>query len=213
MEGVRLKPADDRMAAELLRRASERDESAVGPLLDCYRDRVRKLVTSRMDRRLSARVDPSDVVQETLLEAGRRLPEYLREPAVAFYPWLRGLAVDRLIDLHRRHVGAQGRSVGREEPLGAPTPDGPARDLAALLVDSWTGPGQRAEREEQRQRVQDALGRLDPCQRELLTLLYYEELPPAEVAAALGVTDRTARRRHREALERLGTLLGETDRR
>jgi RNA polymerase sigma-70 factor (ECF subfamily) len=207
-----VKPVDERTAAELLRRASQRDESAVGPLLDCYRDRVRKLVTSRMDRRLAARVDPSDVVQETLLEAGRRLDEYLREPAVPFYPWLRGLAVDRLIDLHRRHVRAQSRSVGREEPLGAPTPEGPDHDLAGLLVDSWTGPGQRFEREEQRQRVQAALGRLDPGQRDLLTMLYYEELPPAEAAAVLGVSDRTVRRRHREALERLGALLGETDR-
>jgi RNA polymerase sigma-70 factor (ECF subfamily) len=201
------------MAAELLRRASARDESAVGPLLDCYRDRVRKLVTSRLDRRLSARVDPSDVVQETLLEAGRRLPEYLRRPGVAFYPWLRGLAVDRLIDLHRRHLGAQGRSVSREEPLGAPTTDQSDHDLAGRLVDSWTGPDRRVEREEQRQRVQAALARLEPDQRELLTLLYYEELPPSEAAAVLGVTDRTARRRHREALERLGALLGETDRR
>src|SRR5438093_8530899 len=103
---------------ELLRRAGDGDRDARGAVLDRHRQRLRRMVALRMDPRLAARVDASDVVQETLGEADRRLDDYLRERPLPFYPWLRQLAWERLVEQHRRHVQAKKRSVVREESLG-----------------------------------------------------------------------------------------------
>src|SRR5690349_19042560 len=100
---------------QLLDRAAAGDAEARGRLLDRHRARLRQLVALRLDRRLAARTDPSDVVQESLLEAGRRLDDYLRQRPVPFYVWLRQLALDRVVDQHRRHVRSKKRSVRREE--------------------------------------------------------------------------------------------------
>src|SRR4051812_12159450 len=108
---------------ELLRRTADGDPAARGRLLTRHRARLRKMVGYRLDRRLAPRVDPSDVVQDVLAEAARRLPDYLRDRPLPFYPWLRQLAADRLADLYRRHVGAERRSVLREEPGVLALPD------------------------------------------------------------------------------------------
>src|SRR6516225_4151532 len=88
----------------LLAQASLGDAAAGHELLSRHRDRLKRMVAVRLDRRLLARLDPSDVVQEALAEAARRLPDYLRQRPLPFYPWLRQLALERLIDLHRHHV-------------------------------------------------------------------------------------------------------------
>src|SRR5213596_686911 len=99
----------------LLQAVSQGDVTARSRLLDRHRKRLKRMIAVRMDRRLAARVDPSDVVQDVLLEADRRLADYLRERPLPFYPWLRQIATDRMADLHRRHIQARKRSVRREE--------------------------------------------------------------------------------------------------
>src|SRR5213593_3260301 len=99
----------------LIDRARGGDGAARQQLLVWHRDRLRRMITVRMDRRLAARVDPSDVVQEVLADAAQELSDYLRRRPLPFYPWLRQLAWDRLVELHRRHVRARKRSVTREE--------------------------------------------------------------------------------------------------
>ena len=94
------------------------DPSATARLFDRHRDRLRRMISIRLDARVKARIDPSDVVQEAMAAACRQLPAYLRTRALPFYPWLRRIAFDRLVDLHRRHLHAKRRSVGREEPQG-----------------------------------------------------------------------------------------------
>src|SRR5690242_20250930 len=96
---------------ELIRLARRGDASARDRLLARHRPRLRRMIRLRFDRRLVTRVDPSDVVQETLAEAARRLEEYLHRPPLPFYPWLRQIALDRLLDLRRRHLRARKRSV------------------------------------------------------------------------------------------------------
>src|SRR5438552_6470684 len=91
---------------QLLQRASTGDQAAREALLVRYRHRLRQMIAVRMDRRLTARIDPSDVVQEALTEACFKLPAYLAERPLPVYPWLRQLAWERLIDLHRRHLYA-----------------------------------------------------------------------------------------------------------
>ncbi len=191
---------------ELLDRAVRGEDAARQRLLAMHRDRLRRMVAVRMDRRLAARVDPSDVVQEALTEAGYRLEEYLRDPPMAFYPWLRHFAWERLVDLHRRHVRAGKRSIAREEPRGTGSAD-EAGALVERLVASGTSPSGRLIRAELGERVQASLARLPPRDREVLVLRHLEGLSTAEVAAVLGLTAGAVMTRHTRALVRLRALL------
>jgi RNA polymerase sigma-70 factor (ECF subfamily) len=141
---------------ELLRQVEEGDRQARNDLFERHRDRLRKMVAWRLDRRLAARVDPSDVIQDVLAEADRKLARYLRDRPLPFYPWLRTLAWEHLAVLHRRHVKAGKRSVRREEPGILNLPDESAAELANRLVTSATSPTQQALREELRQRTRRA---------------------------------------------------------
>ena len=124
---------EDADAEELLARASHGDAAAQQELLGQHGERLRKMVAARLDRRLAARIDPSDVVQEALLDASRLLPAYLRERPLPFYPWLRRLTWKRLVKLHHQHLGAQKRNAAREEQwLGLP--DESVQELAERLV-------------------------------------------------------------------------------
>jgi RNA polymerase sigma-70 factor (ECF subfamily) len=192
----------------LVERARRGDASARQELLARHRDRLRRMVGVHLDRWLAARVDPSDVVQEALAEAANRLSDYLRERPIPFYPWLRQLAWDRLIELQRRHVGAARRSVAREEPGVLNLPDESAAELAERLVDHASSPSEHALREELRARVRRALERLAPGDREVLVLRHLEQLSTAETASVLGLSQAAVKSRHLRALQRLRGALG-----
>jgi RNA polymerase sigma-70 factor (ECF subfamily) len=195
----------------LVRQAEQGDEEARGNLLVRHRARLRKMIAWRLDQRLTARVDPSDVVQEVLLEASRKMDRYLRERPLPFFPWLRSLAGEHLVTLHRRHVRAQGRSVLREQAGVLYLPDESAAELACRLVTSSTSPTQRALRQELRERVQKALGELSERDREVLVLRNLEELSVADTAEVLRISAGAVKVRHMRALERLHALLAEND--
>src|SRR5437763_6902117 len=155
--------------SDLLCRARQGDARALGALLAAHRDRLRLMVRLRLDRRLQGRIDPSDVVQDAYLEAAERFPEYARDTAMPFFLWLRFLTAQRLLILHRRHLGAQARDASREVSLyrGA-LPEASSAALAAQLVGHRTTPSQAAMRAEMQVRLQDALNRMDALDREVL---------------------------------------------
>jgi RNA polymerase sigma-70 factor (ECF subfamily) len=186
--------------AELLRRAGGGDRLARGALLQRHRARLRRLIALRLDPRLAARIDPSDVVQEVLVEADRRLDRYVSERPLPFYPWLRQLAVERLVDQHRRHVRAGRRSVTREEPQGLLDA---SADTLLGLVGGGESPSAGLRREELRQRVRVALEGLAEADREVLVLRYLEQLTAHEVGAVLGISEAAAKKRALRALQRL----------
>jgi RNA polymerase sigma-70 factor (ECF subfamily) len=192
---------------QLLRQAGQGDAQARDQLLARHRLRLRETIAVRLDRRLAPRVDPSDVVQETLAEAARRLPDYLRERPLPFYPWLRQLALERLIDLHRHHVRAGKRSVEREQRWLLPLPDASAAALAQRLFARGSSPSARLHRREVAGRVQAALLQLSERDRELLVLRHLEQLPTGDIAAVLGLSEGAVKMRHLRALERLRGLL------
>ena len=196
---------------ELLRQAEKGDPGARDGLLARHRGRLRKMIAWRLDRRLAARVDPSDVVQEVLLEASGKMDRYLRERPLPFFPWLRSLAGEHLAMLHRRHVRARGRSVLREEPGFLNLPDESAAELAARLVTSSTSPTHRALRQEQRERVRQALGRLSERDREVLVLRNLEQLSVADTAEVLRISAGAVKLRHLRALERLRALIADKE--
>jgi RNA polymerase sigma-70 factor (ECF subfamily) len=192
---------------QLLQRVGQGDAAARQQLLMRHRPRLRQLVALRLDRRLAARLDPSDVVQEALAEADRRLADYLRDRPLPFYPWLRQLALERLIDLHRRHVRAGKRSVLRERRGPPGLPDESALQLADQLLARGSSPSARLCRQELREQVQAALARLGDADRELLVLRHLEQLPARDIAAVLGISEGAVYTRHLRALERLRGLL------
>src|SRR5437764_7736350 len=152
---------------ELLERAGRGDAAAQGELLACHRLRLRQMVAVRMDRRLAARLDPSDVVQEALLEASRHLADYLRQRPLPFYLWLRRLTWEHLVAASRRHLQAHKRSVRREEPHDAGLSDQSAQALVDRLVASGTTPSGQFARAELQERVQSALAGLSAPDREV----------------------------------------------
>jgi RNA polymerase sigma-70 factor (ECF subfamily) len=200
---TRLEPDTD----HLLDRASHGDGSARQQLLARHRGRLRAMVAARLDRRLRARLDPSDVVQEALAEAARRLDEYLRDRPLPFYPWLRQLAWERLAKAHRAHLARNKRSIRREEPDVLGLPDESIAELAQRLVDSASSPSRHALRVELQARVRAALAALPEADREVLVLRYLEQLPLREVAAVLRVGESAVKMRHFRALERLRVIL------
>lgn len=195
-----------------LNQAAQGDRSAVDALFAQHRDRLRSMVRLRMDRRLAARMDPSDVVQEALLEAAGKLPEYLATRPVPFYPWLRRLAWEKLVKLHERHRDAGKRSVLREEGVALELPDDSVVNLARRLAAQASSPSQQLVHKEMCERVRSALNRLPESYREVLVLRYLEELPTAEVAAVMQISEGAVKMRHRRALEQLSQQLADLSR-
>jgi RNA polymerase sigma-70 factor (ECF subfamily) len=194
----------------LLQGADKGDPVAVGRLLDRHRAALRRMVAARLDRELAGRVDPSDVVQNVLVEAHRRLPEYLRDPRLPFQSWLRALARDDVIDMHRRHRRASCRSVDREEWMGHPAcADHSSFDLVARLRDPQLTPAAAMLRRELEGRFAAAIEQLNEEDREMVLMRHFEFMGNGEVAQALGISPAAAGMRHLRALRRLRALLGD----
>jgi RNA polymerase sigma-70 factor (ECF subfamily) len=201
---------DSTQTRELLNNAGEGDADAVNELLDRHRESLRRMVQLRLDRALAGRVDASDVVQDVLLEVNRRLADYLNDPKLPFHLWLRQLARDRVIDMHRRHRAAQRRSVDRERSLTAPEfADRSSMDLAAQLKDQELTPAAANIRRELERRFLSALDELNEDDRDVILMRHFEHLGNSEVAQALGVTTAAAGMRYLRALRKLRAVLGE----
>jgi len=193
---------------DLLALAKAGNEQALVELFRRYRDRLRRMVHLRLDRRLQGRLDPSDVLQETFIEFARRLPQYPAQGGMPFYLWLRQITGQKLIDLHRHHLGARMRNAAREVSLyrGA-LPQASSVSLAAQLLGRLTSASRAAMRVETQLRVQEALNSMDALDREVLTLRHFEILTNEETAQVLGIKKTAASNRYIHALKRLKAQL------
>ena len=191
----------------LLDRIAAGDETAVPPLLRRYRDRLRRMVQYRLDPRVAARVDASDVVQEALLAATGAIHEYAQQRPVAFYPWLRRIAWERMIDMQRQHLDAQRRSVLREEQPPSSISNASLCELARHLTWGGPTPSHDLRKQEANVRLARALDELDPSQREVVLLRYLEQLSLADTAAVLNITADAVKMRQLRALRRLREIL------
>jgi RNA polymerase sigma-70 factor, ECF subfamily len=193
---------------DLVNRAASGDQEALAQVFSQHHDRLQRMVRLRLDRRLQGRLDPSDVLQEAFLDLARRLPDYARAPAMPFYLWLRFLTGQKLIDLHRQHLGTQMRDAGQEVSLyrGA-LPQASSVSLAAQLLGRMTSASNAAIRAETQLRVQEALNSMDPMDREVLTLRHFEMLSNEETASVLELSKSAASNRYIRALKRLKAIL------
>ena len=187
---------------QLLDSYSNGDAAAESLLLSRFRPRLKRLVEVRLDQRLGGRVDASDIVQETLIQASRRLPEYACQRPMPFYPWIRQLAIEQIAYQHRRHIKALGRSVTRETINEHFLPEQSGFELAMQLAAEGTSPSEDAGNREMHQVVRQVLEELPERDRELLVLRFLEQLSAVEAAEVLGETLDAIKSRQRRALER-----------
>jgi RNA polymerase sigma-70 factor (ECF subfamily) len=199
-------------SAALLARAADGDARAWGKLLTGHEDRLRRMVMCRLDPRLRGRIDASDVIQEAYLEATDHRERYFRQDASAtrVFLWLRGIVGNKLLELHRHHLGTHKRDAGREVSLVPRVSPGAT---SAALVDQMSGhgagPGTLAARSELNVRLRNVLDSMDPVDREVLVLRHFEQLTNGEAAAVLGIEERAAAKRYVRALTRLKGVLAE----
>jgi len=191
----------------LLDRVRGGDADAVNGLLDRHRAAIRRMIDQRMDRVIGRRVDASDIVQDVLIEANRRLGDYLANPTMPFRLWLRHMARDRLIDAHRRHRVAASRSLDREVPLVAPDAGHSQADAMGQIADRDLTPAAAATWHELERRFAAAVELLDDADRQIVLLRHFEHLSTAEAAEVLGLSKPAAGMRYLRAMRRLRSLL------
>src|SRR5262245_18326168 len=194
--------------SSLLQRAALGDKHAQEQLFSMYRVRLKRMVHLRLNRRLQGRIDDSDVLQESFLDISRQFKEYVQNPQLPFFLWLRHMTGLKLVEVHRRHLGSQMRDADREVSLhrgGLPEAD--SVSLAAQLLGKLTTPSQAAIKAETRLYVQEALNSMDPIDREVLALKHFEQLSTSEIAEVLGLSKAGAGSRYLRALKRLRDIL------
>jgi RNA polymerase sigma-70 factor (ECF subfamily) len=188
----------------LLERARAGDHSAFEELFDRHRVRLQKAIAMRMDRRVAARVDASDVLQETYLEAFKRLPKYLHQEGMPFYLWLHWMAREKVLGLHRRHLGADKRAIRREVPL---MPVDSSAQFVSGMIGRGPSPSQEVAKAELAERLRKAFGQLDDDERDLILWRHFEQLSARDTAQLLQISETAAAKRYIRAVERLRTIL------
>ena len=214
-------------SGQLMQRAAAGDAAAWGALLIEHEPRLGRIIAFRLDPRLKGRIDAGDVLQQAYLEAAAHRADYFGQVSataqlsasttttttaaaapVPLFLWLRGIVSNKLLELHRHHLGTRMRDAKRESPLDAPAqPDETSAALCAHLTAGITRPSVAAARGEVRERLSAALAEMDPTDREVLALRHFEQLSNAEAAEVLGIQERAAAKRYLRALQRLKAIL------
>lgn len=193
---------------ELLDRLTNGDETALAELFSQHRERLWRMVNFRIDRRLSGRVDADDILQEAYLDAAQRVHHYLEDTSKSFFVWLRLVVSQTMIDVHRRHLGAQMRDANREVSMNRPAyTQATSVCLAAQLLGSMTSPSQAVQKAEMTRQLEEALEAMDPIDQEVLALRHFEELTNSEVAEVLQIQQKAASIRYVRAIARLKDVL------
>ncbi len=194
----------DENLSELFEQAKAGKPQALGQLLQSFRDQLIRIVGFRMDQRLRGRLDADDIVQDAFIEATQRFQDYVHNQEMPFFLWLRFITVQKLLQIHRRHLKVKSREAGREISIyNSPSPQATSAVLAAHLMGKQTSPSLAAMRAEATARVEKALNSMNEVDREILALRRFERLSNAEVAKLLKLSTTAASNRYIRALERL----------
>lgn len=197
---------------QLIAEAKSGDKSAINQLMDRHRKSIDRLVRMRLDRKIQNRISASDVVQDVLVEAYRRLPRYLESPAMPFRLWVRQIARDRIIDAHRRHRVSAKRSVDREQRMVVPRGyDQSSIRLASLLGDSRLTPAEAAIQKEMARKVEAAISLLDEKDSEIIVMRHYEHLTNQDISRLLDLSEPAASMRYLRAIRRLKDMMENLD--
>lgn len=198
----------DDQEQEQLQLAIGGNPQALGELMQAKRDKLLKIIRFRINPRLRSRLDEEDVLQEALVEATTRFPTYAENPEMPFFLWLRFIAVQKVMQLHRKHLGVQARDASREISIFAqPQPHASSAILAAHLMGKHTSPSIAAMRAELALKVERALNSMNDVDREILALRRFEGLKNGEVAELLNISKTAASNRYVRALERMHRIV------
>ncbi len=199
---------DGEVTAELLNNVRDGQAAAVEELMDRHRNSLRRMIQLRLDQRLMQRMDVSDVIQDVLIEANRRLSDYLSNPVMPFHLWIRQIGKDRIIDAHRRHRVSAKRSIDREQPQPGKGPfDQSSIVLANQFRDNALTPAAAATQRELALQIESAVKMLRDNDREIILMRHYEQLDNQEIAQSLGLTEPAASMRYLRALKRLREII------
>ena len=194
---------------ELILKAQQGDEHALAELFENHRDRLGRMVKLRMDRRIMARVAVSDVLQDAFVDLANQLGNYTKDPKLPFFLWLRIITGQRLAKTHRAHLGQEKRDVAREFRLDhSGIPEASAVFMANQLVGQFTSVSVQAVRNENQQRIQDAIEKMEEQEREILALRHVEQLNNVESAHVLELSEKAASKRYMRAIRKLRDAVG-----
>ena len=188
---------------ELLQRARDGDQGAFNDLFLKHRAELRRFVDLRLDPRVRTRVDASDIIQDTHIEAFRRFNNFFDRKPMPFAIWLRKNAYERLLNVQRDHIATARRSINREHRL----PDASSVMIYQFAVDQNGSPSERLLEKEFQRRVADTMAELPEADRELLLLRNVEGMSHQDIGYLLDITSATARKRYARALIKLEALL------
>jgi RNA polymerase sigma-70 factor (ECF subfamily) len=191
----------------LLRAALRGDESSLGRLLQTYRNYLVVLATTHMDGRLGARISPSDVVQETLLEAHRGFQVFRGTTEREFIAWLRQILMNNLLSAVKCHLGAQKRDVRREISINNAADSVERAQRESLLVHRGPSPSDAAQRRENAVMLADLLTELSDEHRRVIVLRHLEGLGFNEIAERMDRSAPATRILWLRAVEKLRTLM------
>lgn len=197
---------------ELMDLARDGDDAATGRLLERHREALHRMAEMRLDPKIRQRVDASDIIQEVMIEANRRLQKYLDNPIMPFHLWLRQMTQDRIIDAHRRHRVSKKRSVDLEQaPVVASNLDHSTIQFGPQVTDSELTPQAAAIRNELQRRFESAVDEMDDIDQEIIVMRHYEKLTNQEVAQVLKLSEPAASMRYLRAIRRLRQRLSPDD--
>jgi RNA polymerase sigma-70 factor (ECF subfamily) len=196
-------------ADQLIQQARTGDAD-LGPLLELYRSYLRLLARVEIGRRLQGKVDASDLVQETFLEAHRNFPRFQGTSEPQLIAWLRQILAAKVANLLRHYLGTQGRDVRLERDLAAEV-DNSSRLLGAELMANLSSPSQQAARREQAVLLANALDRLPDDYREVIVLRHLEGLRFPEIAERMGRSLDSVQKLWLRGLTRLRQVFGEVE--
>jgi RNA polymerase sigma-70 factor, ECF subfamily len=203
-----MKADEDEADRKAIARAASGDPTAWALLQDRYRMRLRRLIDLRLDPRIRARLDPSDLVQEVFTAASQNAADFMQGGTDSPYLWLRSLALTYVAKAHRMHLTVKARDVRREIPLSQAM----GINLSSLFtlhepIDSAASPRSAVLQQELALQLTRALESLEPLDREALILRHYEELSSAETARILGISVGAAGKRYLRALTKIKAIL------
>jgi len=207
----RSKAIDDlellRAARKLATGDGRQESDTFNEILSRHRDRLKRMVSVRMNQKLQGRLDASDVIQDTFIEASRALDQYMENPKISVFMWLRRLAGEKLIQAHRKHLEAQKRSANREQPIFGGVPAATSKVIAIQLSGKLTSPSIAAEKKESKDELLRALDQMGDLDREILMLRHFEQLSNQETAEVVEMSYDAVKKRYIRALEKLRTIM------
>jgi len=197
---------------QLIAQAIDGNQEALASLFSMYKKQLRAMITFRMDRNLKGRVAPSDILQEAFLDLAKKLPDF-SDKQMSFFVWLRLVTHERLLQVHRQHLGTQKRDPRKEIQVDHPSHAASSIDLTAHLIGKYSSVIGKAIQKEQSVRLRTVIDQMDDHDREIIAMRVFEGLTNGEASEVLGLDKKTASKRFVRAMDKirreLGHLLGQ----